>query len=154
MRRNDREIADIHIIEEYISRADVCRIALADGNIPYIVTMNFGYTGNPENKLFFHCAREGRKMDMIRKNNYVCFEMDIDHQLYPGRNGCDWGMMYSSVVGYGNISIITDNEAKRKGFDCILKHYGGNKDNSYDEKMLDRTVLLQLDIIEMTGKNN
>ena len=66
---------------------------------------------------------------MIRKNNYVCFEMDTDHQiLTAGEKGCDWGMKYRSVVGYGNISIITEKNAKTAGLNCIMKHYGGEKE--------------------------
>ena len=45
MRKQDKEVTDIQLIEEIISRSDVCRIAFADNNIPYIVTMNFGYSG-------------------------------------------------------------------------------------------------------------
>jgi len=99
MRKQEREITDIAEIEAVINRADVCRIALADGNIPYIVTMNFGYSGGHHRKLYFHCAREGRKLDMIRKNNYACFEMDIDHQIVKSDKACDLSMKYKSVVG-------------------------------------------------------
>jgi nitroimidazol reductase NimA-like FMN-containing flavoprotein (pyridoxamine 5'-phosphate oxidase superfamily) len=152
MRRNERGISDIQIIEEIIRKADVCRIAIANGNIPYIVTMNYGYEGIPEQRLYFHCANEGKKLEMIRKNNYVCFEMDTDHQIYSGIKGCDWGMKYSSVVGYGNISIITETEAIKTGLNCIMSHYGSEGEYFYDEKVLERTTILRLDIIEMTGK--
>jgi uncharacterized protein len=99
MRRSDREISGIQEIEEIIQKADVCRIALANDNIPYIVTMNFGYIRNPKKTLFFHCANSGKKLDMLHKNNYVCFEMDIDHQLFRGKRSCDWGMRFSSIIG-------------------------------------------------------
>ncbi|TAL60504.1 MAG: pyridoxamine 5'-phosphate oxidase family protein [Bacteroidetes bacterium] len=152
MRRNEREVSDNRVIEEIIRKTDVCRIALANDNIPYIVTMNFGYTALPEPRLYFHCANKGRKLEMIIKNSYVCFEMDTDHQIYTGFKGCDWGMKYSSVIGYGNISIVTDAEAKKTGLNCIMKHYGGDKEYSYDEKVYKRTTILRLDIEEMTGK--
>ncbi|HZK61118.1 MAG TPA: pyridoxamine 5'-phosphate oxidase family protein, partial [Anaerovoracaceae bacterium] len=135
-----------------IMKADVCRIALANGNFPYIVTMNFGYAPGPEPWLYFHCASEGKKLDMIRKNNFVCFEMDTGHKLYKGTNGCDWGMKYSSIVGYGNISIVAEKEEKRVGLNCIMNHYGGEWEYSYDEKVLERTTILRLDITEITGK--
>ena len=48
MRRADREISGTEEVEEIIRKADVCRIAFANENIPYIVTMNFGYTNDPE----------------------------------------------------------------------------------------------------------
>ncbi len=152
MRRADREIQEVSLIEEIIYKADVCRVAFADENVPYIVTMNFGYTPNQEQKLYFHCANVGRKLDMIKKNNYVCFEMDTDHAVYGGEKGCDWGMKFSSVVGYGNISIVTEREAKIQGLNCLMAHYGGEKNYSYDENVLLRTTVLCLEIKEMTGK--
>lgn len=152
MRRKEREASDIEVVEAIIMKADVCRIALANSDIPYIVTMNFGYSGGVKPSIFFHCANEGKKLDMIRKNNFVCFEIDTDHQLYKGIKGCDWGMKYSSVVGYGNISIITEKEEKRIGLNCIMTHYGGEGEYIYDEKVLERTTILRLDIKEITGK--
>jgi nitroimidazol reductase NimA-like FMN-containing flavoprotein (pyridoxamine 5'-phosphate oxidase superfamily) len=150
MRRIDKEC--IEEVEEIIQKADVCRIAFANGDIPYIVTMNFGYTDTPGRRLYFHCADAGRKLEMIRKNNYVCFEMDIDHKLYQGEKACDWGMKYRSVVGYGNITIVTEAETKKTGLNCIMTHYGGEGDHLYDVKVLEKTTILQLDIKEMSGK--
>ena len=157
MRRSDREVSETEAIEEIIKNADVCRLALANDNIPYIVTMNFGYINNPGQILYFHCANAGRKLEMIRKNNFVCFEMDIDHQIYAGevkdvRNGCNWGMKYKSVVGYGNISIISEKQAKKTGLNCIMNHYTDEKEYFYDEAVLANTTVLRLDITEITGK--
>lgn len=152
MRLKDKEIKDFRIIEEIIRKTDVCRIAFANDNIPYIVTMNFGYTSDPERRLYFHCSDTGRKLDMIRKNNYVCFEMDTDHQIYTGNRGCDWGMKFSSIVGYGYISVITEKGAKEKGLNYIMSKYGGVKKFTYDEKVFEKTTILRLDIKEITGK--
>ncbi|MBA4322006.1 MAG: hypothetical protein C0408_04240 [Odoribacter sp.] len=152
MRRNDSELAKIVDIESIISGSDVCRVAIANDNTPYIVTMNFGYVGGDKPHLFFHCAPEGRKLDMIRSNNYVCFEMDTDHAVYKGEKGCDWGMKYSSVVGYGRITIVNDVAEKIAGLGHIMGHYGGSGHYSFDENVLMRTTVLRLDISEMTGK--
>ncbi len=152
MRRADREIIDISDIESIITKSDVCRIAFADGNTPYIVTMNFGYSGGENKCLFFHCAKQGRKLDLIKKNNYVCFEMDTDHELYGGEKGCDWGMKYSSVIGYGKISVLTDTDAKTEGLNYLMTHYSGHMDFSYNKKVFDQTLVLRLEIEKMTGK--
>lgn len=152
MRRKDREVTDIKEIESIISRADVCRVALANGNTPYIVVMNFGYSGEPDRRIFFHCAKKGKKLDMIRKNSYICFEFDTDHSLYVGRNACDFGMSYSSVVGWGNIVIITDDKEKSLGIDFIMRHYSGRSDYSYVQEVFEKMIVLRLDILEMTGK--
>jgi uncharacterized protein len=157
MRRSDREISETEAIEEIIKKADVCRLALANDSTPYIVTMNFGYIKTPRQILYFHCANTGRKLDMIRKNNFVCFEMDTDHQLFGGEMkdgtiGCSWGMTYKSVVGYGNISIISEKQAKKTGLDCIMKHYTDEMEFSYNEDILANTTVLRLEITEITGK--
>jgi uncharacterized protein len=152
MRRKDREINDTESIESIISDSDVCRVSFADNNTPYIVVMNFGYSGGESPCLWFHCASEGKKLEMIKRNNYVCFEMDTDHRIFGGENGCDWGMNYSSVVGYGHISVVSDPAYRKEGLDCIMKHYGGDQHFTYDGKVMARTTVLKLNITEMTGK--
>jgi len=152
MRKKEREITDIIEIESIIQNSDVCRIAMANGNIPYIVTMNYGYTAGSEMKIYFHCARQGRKLEMIRKNNYVCFEIDNDHKLIKGTNACDFSMKYRSVVGYGIISIIDEEEERIKGLNCIMSHYSDSPSFSYNKKSLEKTTVLCLEIKEISGK--
>ena len=152
MRRKDREINEVSILELIISHSDVCRIAFADNNHPYIVTLNFGYAGGDHPCLYFHCASVGKKLEMMKKNNFVCFEMDTDHELYDGENGCDWGMKFSSIVGFGKIKQVEDRESRIKGLDCIMSHYSDREKFSYDENVLANTIILRLDIEEMTGK--
>jgi len=152
MRRSEREITDIKEIENIIQSADVCRIAFADNNIPYIVTMNFGYSGSDSPSLFFHCAAEGRKIDLIRKNNYVCFEIDTDHELYSGPVACDFGMKYRSVVGWGKIYILTNEQDKINGLDHIMSHYTGKGGYSYKKSTMAGMFVLKLEILQMTGK--
>jgi uncharacterized protein len=154
MRRNDREITDVGEIESVIAMADVCRLAFAQGDIPYIVTLNFGYKEGSKPCLYFHSAGEGRKIEMIRKNNHVCFEMDTDHVLYGGKKGCDWGMRFRSVVGYGDLSILTEKDEKIRGLDCIMSHYSDRNEFQYDDKMINKTIVIRLDITEMTGKKH
>ena len=152
MRRTDREIKTRTEIEEIIQKSDVCRIALANDNIPYIVTMNFGYINQPKQSLYFHCAREGKKLGMIGKNDYVCFEMDIDHILIKGQKSCDWGMSFRSIIGYGIISVVSENEEKIRGMNCIMDHYDGKGEYRYNEKVFENTTILRLDIQEISGK--
>jgi nitroimidazol reductase NimA-like FMN-containing flavoprotein (pyridoxamine 5'-phosphate oxidase superfamily) len=152
MRRKEREISDITFIEEVIRAADVCTIAFADNNIPYIVTMNFGYLGGEKPRLYFHCAPEGRKIDMMKKNNNVCFQMDTDHRLTRGEKGCDWGMKYKSVVGYGLLSVVENEGERKRGLNLIMHHYGGAGKYDYDPKVFSRTIILRLEITEIAAK--
>jgi nitroimidazol reductase NimA-like FMN-containing flavoprotein (pyridoxamine 5'-phosphate oxidase superfamily) len=152
MRRKEKEISGLADIEAIFSRCDVCRIALANDDLPYIVTLNFGYRHGEKMELFFHCANEGRKLDMIRKNNNVCFAMDTGHELYKGDVACDFGMKYRSVLGFGKIFIVTGEEGKKEGLNVIMKHYSGRSDHEFKASSLSRTTILRLEISSMTGK--
>ena len=152
MRKQDREIKDTQELKEIIQKADVCRIAFAVDGTPYIVTMNYGYSWKDNLILYFHCAKEGKKLELMSQNNMVCFEMDIDHDIVQSENACDWGMKYRSIVGLGLLESITDEEEKKKGLDCIMDHYGFVGKKEYNEKALGLTEILRLTTTEFTGK--
>jgi uncharacterized protein len=154
VRRKERQTTDITEIESIILKADVCRIALADGGVPYIVTMNFGYSASPRKSLYFHCATGGRKLEMIRKNNRACFEVDTDHKVVEGVRACDFSMNYRSVVGWGSIAVINESDEKIAGLGIIMHHYTGKTGFNFDPGNLARLVVLRLDIEEMTGKKH
>ena len=154
MRKKEREVTGIGEIESIISESDVCRIAFANNNTPYLVTMNFGYTGGNEKRLYFHCANEGRKLEMLKKNSYVCFEMDTDHKLITDSVACECSMKYSIVVGYGHISIVEGRGEKIEGFNIIMSHYAPGRKFDYNEKSLEKTTVLRLDILELAGKRS
>ena len=100
MRRKDREIKDFNEIIEIIKKCDVCRIVLNDKDFPYIVPLNFGLEVQGEQVfLYFHAAKEGKKLDLIAKDNRATFEMDCDHQfiLYKEKMSCTMGYALSLI---------------------------------------------------------
>ena len=96
MRREEREIRDQTDVLAVMKEALVCRLGFSDDGMPYVVPMNFGLR---ENCIYLHCAREGRKLDIIRKNDQVCFEMDLLREIKQGPKACGWGARYKSVIG-------------------------------------------------------
>jgi nitroimidazol reductase NimA-like FMN-containing flavoprotein (pyridoxamine 5'-phosphate oxidase superfamily) len=153
MRRSDREINDTAAIDDILSRADVCHLALVDQGEPYLVTLNFGFTRQSGQLiLYFHSANEGRKLDIIRKNQNVCFALDLDHVLVKGGNGCGWGMKYKSVVGYGRMEITTDPEERLTGLQCLMEHYSSQTEFVFDPQVLSATTVLKLTADRVTGK--
>jgi len=148
MRRKDREIKSIEEIEAIIRKSLVCRLGMADENGPYIVPLSFGYA---DNCLFFHSANEGKKIDILRKNNKVCFEFDTDKDIVRGDKACDWGMKFKSVIGFGKAFIVEDVESKKAALDVIMAHYSDGS-FEYDQKKLERTVVIKVEIESMTGK--
>ena len=150
MRRKDIEIIDIAAIEAILKEAAVCRLGLCDEGRPYVVPVCFGYE---DNVLYFHSAGEGRKIDILRKNNNVCFEVDIDHEIVKARQVCDWGMSYKSVIGFGKGVFIDDVESKRRALDIIMAHYS-DKEFEYSEKAVSKTIIVKVEIESMTGKKS
>ena len=78
MRRKEKEIIDQNIIEEILTNSFICRVAFFDEEYPYIVPMNYGYR---DNTLYFHCGLQGRKIDLIKRNNKVGFEIEHKHEI-------------------------------------------------------------------------
>lgn len=151
MRRKDREITDFNEIIKIIEKCDVCRIAFYDKEYPYIVPMNFGTViENNKIELYFHCASTGKKLDLIKENSSISFEMDCNHKLITGEKACDYTMEYESVIGSG-IALI-DGVDKLKALDAILNKYSQHKTISYDEKWLKAVTVFKIDVNNITGK--
>lgn len=151
MRRSDKEICDRAEIEEILRRAEVCRIALCDGNRPYLVPMNFAYR---DNALYLHAAREGKKLEIIRANSRVCVEVESDVELVRGGTACDWGMRYRSVVGHGTAVIIDDRDEKIRALEFITEKYTGKHGQLFDDRRIDRTAAIRIDLHECAGKRS
>lgn len=153
MRKSNREVTSHEELIAILDQCDVCRLGLSDDGQPYIVPLNFGYRWDDAGlTLFFHCAGEGRKLDIIRHNNRVCFEMDHRHVLKTGDLACQYSMNFESLIGDGLIEIVTDSSEKRTALNQIMKHYCDRTDWAYDEKVLAITTVLRLKTTQFTGK--
>jgi len=150
MRRKDKKITDQKIIEEILTKSHICRIALFDEDHPYIVPLNYGYDGK---FLFFHGAAEGKKINLIKENNKVGFEIEQGHEIITADLSCDWTTKYRSIVGAGSVEIITDFKRKKIALDCIMKQHG-REENQYQDKTIDRIVVLKVKIAELSAKQS
>lgn len=151
MRRKDKQITDVAIIEEILTKSEVCRIAMIDEGRPYIVPVNYGYANNV---IYIHSAPAGRKMEILKKNNQVCFEIEYASEIIKNEVSCEWSAKYRSVIGYGTIEIVTDFEEKKNALDVIMAHYGKTENNIYKEKQVEFIVVLKLKIDEISGKQS
>ena len=150
MRKKEKEIQDRAEIEAVIRKAEVCRLGLSADGQPYVVPLNFGFDGKC---LYFHTGQEGKKIDMIRRNHRVCFEVDVDCRLVRGDTPCHWTMQYQSVIGYGTASLLTDEADKRHALDIIMRHYS-ERPGEYPRHLVDRLAIIQVTIDSMTGKRS
>jgi nitroimidazol reductase NimA-like FMN-containing flavoprotein (pyridoxamine 5'-phosphate oxidase superfamily) len=154
MRRKDREITDIKDKMAIIEQCKFCRLGLSDEKYPYIVPLNYGYTyENNRLTLFFHCATEGKKIDIIKKNNNACFEVDCDTQLLEGNSPCEYGYKFKSVIGFGEILFLESNDEKSYGLKQLMRHQTGNETtHNFSENELKNVCVFKMLVKEITGK--
>lgn len=151
MRRTDREIDSRAEIEEVIRGAQVCRLAFALGNEPYIVPISFGFDGV---SLYFHTAPTGKKIDFINANRRVCFELERNVKLERDASGaCKWTFSFESVVGYGTVNEVEAVEEKVNGLNQIMLHYSG-REWDFEKAQLAQTRVWRVEIESMTGKRS
>lgn len=152
MRRKDREIKDNNEIIEIMKKCDVCRIALMDKQYPYILPLNFGIEYEEDRiKLYFHGAKEGKKLELIRENPYASFEMDCSHKLITGEKACDYTMEYESVIGYGTIEILPEDQTVY-ALSQLMKQYSSETSFEFNENYLRAVTVFCLNVEHMTGK--
>ncbi len=151
MRKKNQEIRDEQILEEMLSQATICRVAMTDQEAPYLLAFNYGYRNRV---IYIHSATAGKKIDLLRENPRVCFEIESKSELVKGGNACDWSTTYRSIVGYGNVEIVTDSAQKKEGLQIIMSQHGAPELNVFKEKNVDSVVILKLAIDSMTGKQS
>ncbi len=149
MRKKEYEITDFTEIEAILMKADICRLAMTDGSVPYIVPLNFGYR---DRTLYFHTGLAGKKIDLLKKNNLVCFEVDVEAELIRADIACGYGMKYRSIVGTGRAEFVEERDEKRKALDIIMGHYSRQDKWDYRENSFERTCIIRVTIDTMTGR--
>jgi uncharacterized protein len=153
MRRIQREIKQPGAIEAILEEAAVMRLGLDDAGVPYIVPLNFGYS---RGFIYIHSALEGRKLDIIRRNNLVCFEVEGRTELVKGGLPCEWGMRFESVIGYGRADLVLNETARMDALNIIMRKYSGRsfEIGEYSPEALGRTAVVRISVQSMTGKKS
>ena len=153
MTRRERQVTDPHWIKAILDKAKVVHLGLAVDNEPYVVPMNYGYTyENEKLVLFLHSAHRGKKLDMLRANPKVFFEIDCDQESFEGVKPCQYGMVYSSVMGRGVASFVTDVEEKKQAMMALMKTQTG-KDFEFNERLVSIVAVIRIDVEEYTAKH-
>ncbi|MCI8275799.1 MAG: pyridoxamine 5'-phosphate oxidase family protein [Lachnospiraceae bacterium] len=153
MRRSDREIKDRAQIIQVMEKCDVCRLALHDEGYPYILPLNFGLKADDgQIVLYFHGASEGKKYELMEKDNRAAFEMDCSHELVltEGRDGCSCTMKYESVVGRGRLWQVLEEE-KCEALRALMGHYH-KEEYPFSQTAMARTKVFKLVVEQVTGK--
>jgi hypothetical protein len=154
VRRKDKAITDKNEIEEILLTSMVGRLGTCANGIPYITPMNFTYD-KETSKIFLHCANEGRKLENIRVNPYVCFEVEEVKDVIVKQPTCASSIAYRSVILFGNIKILSEVNAKNYALQKLAEKYAPqNPKIPFTDAMLNRTNVLEIEIKEMTAKRS
>lgn len=153
MRRRDREVTGLQNITAILDKCEILRIGLCLENKPYIVPMNFVYEVICEDiNVYLHCASEGKKLDIIKKNNNVCFEADCSYKTLKAEEPCRWSAEYESVIGEGKVIILTDEIQKINALNIFMKRYGFEGKLQFNQQELSAVTILKILVTSITGK--
>lgn len=151
MQRKEKQIKDTAVIEHILKSNCICRTAFSCGNMPYIIPMNYGYDGT---HLYLHTAHEGKKMDIIKKNQAVCFEVSDSIKIITSDVACEFTTSFRSVIGYGKIYPLKDASDKKKALLSIMEQVSNQRDWSFEDSAFEKTEILQINIESVTGKSS
>jgi uncharacterized protein len=167
MRNKKRQVTSRAAMEAVLQEARLLHLGMCDQEhheaLPYVLPLNFGYA---DGCIYIHSSREGKKIDILRRNPRVCFAAEVDVALRPPKakpdpdapgdesaSACAFGMRYRSVVGFGRAVILEYPDAVRQGLDVIMAHYSEGR-YDYLENVLGKTAVIRIDVESMTGKQD
>ena len=157
MRRKDREITDFTKMIDIVEDCICCRLGLVSGGRAYIVPMNFGYDADAATgslTLYFHCAREGKKLEILRNDPETAFELDSGARYTGKDSACSFTCLYRCVMGSGRVVFPEEPERKLHALDRIMAHCGYKGIPEYDERALSRVCVFELKVDEWTAKEH
>ncbi len=151
-RRKEKEIVDGNEINRILKAGKYIVIALAHENIPYIVTLSYGFDA-AQNYLYFHAANTGAKLDFIQHNAAACGTIIEDRGYLTGQ--CDHN--YASLVIRGQIRQVETLDEKKHGLNVLLNHLEPNpkpilERNIQDDSSYQKVTILRFEIESISGK--
>ncbi len=150
LRREDREITDKTLVEKILRRAEVGRLGLAVDNLPYVVPLNYVYHNGA---IYFHCADEGRKLDMLKANPQVCFEVDEHYGTIHSNKPEPHSTHYASVIVFGRARLLDDTAQKFDTLQALLDKYApGRHYRPMRPAEAKGITVVEINIETMTGK--
>ena len=151
--KRERQVTDPEQIIRILDTAKVLNLGLSVNDEPYVVPMNYGYRmEDGKLTLYLHSAVKGKKLDMIRANPKVFFSMDCDRMPFQGRVPCQYGIVYSSIMGRGTATLVEDVEEKKQAMSILMKTQTG-KDFTFEDRLVTIVTVIRIDVAEYTAKH-
>ena len=153
MRRKDREVTDPQDVFDILNRCDTVRLGLRGDEYPYVVPLSFGAEWRDGKAVvYFHCAREGLKLELLRQCDRVCVEGDIFIKTETTDHGIT--TRYESAIGFGRCELLTDTDEIIRGLHAITEHYGYHDYPLEKCRALEHLYVYKITLDQLTGKRN
>ncbi|MFY9090111.1 pyridoxamine 5'-phosphate oxidase family protein [Arcobacter aquimarinus] len=140
-------------IDDLFKRAEVGRLGTFSSNgFPYVLPMHFVYV---DNKIYMHGLPKGKKIDNIKFNSNVCFEVDeMLSLLYEGvENPCDVNTEFNSIIVEDKASLVSDLDEKKMALSSIVAKFTSHLvDKELPSKMINGIAVIKIDILECVGR--
>jgi nitroimidazol reductase NimA-like FMN-containing flavoprotein (pyridoxamine 5'-phosphate oxidase superfamily) len=151
--KRERQVTDSEQIRHILDTAKVLNLGMSVKDEPYVVPMNYGYTmENGKLVIYLHSAVQGRKLEMLKANPRVFFSMDCDRMPFEGRVPCQYGLVYSSIMGRGTATLVEDVEEKKQAMTLLMKTQTG-KDFTFEDRLVTIVSVIRIDVAEYTAKH-
>jgi nitroimidazol reductase NimA-like FMN-containing flavoprotein (pyridoxamine 5'-phosphate oxidase superfamily) len=150
MRRKEQEITDRDELLRILREARVCRLAMVDGDRPYLVPLTFALDGDD---LILHSAKAGRKIELLRRNPAVCFEVEEGVEVIRAETACDFSMRFRTVVGTGQAEFVEDPAERARLLTLFVSRFGAPA-GPLPEVEVQRTCVVRVRVRELTGKRS
>ena len=152
MRRKDREVTAREETADILNACRTACIAMIDQDQPYVVPLSYGYEFRQDTLvLYFHCAKEGRKLDILKRNNTICFSIFSEGEPIHTDTPCNSGYYYSSIIGNGTVEFIEDPDEKKHALRKLVLHQTG-KSAEFTDEQTDSVCVFQIVSADYTGK--
>lgn len=135
IRRKDKEITDTNELKRILNKTKYVTVAMCLNNEPYLATLTHGYD-EPNNCIYFHCAAEGKKINILRSNNRVWGQALIDKGYVQG--SCDH--LYATVQFSGRVTFVEEVAEKEHALKVMINSLDDNPDEIIKKQLLPQSV--------------
>ncbi len=139
-------------IDQIINGSVVCHISMVDNDgLPYVIPFNFGYK---DGRLYIHCAPEGKKIEIWKRNPKVCiaFSTDYEMRIQSEKVACSYSMRYRSVLVHGELISVSEYERKIEVLNIVMEKYSGKSDFSYNRPAVENVKVFEIRIDTIEGR--
>jgi len=153
MRRKEKEITSKQEIIDILTTTKYVTVAMCIENNPYLVNLTHGYD-EKNNSLYFHCAKQGKKIDILKQNNVVWGQALIDHGYVEGK--CDH--LYATINFKGRVSFIEDIDEKEHALKIMIKQQEKIPEQVMNDQLskesLRNVTIGRIDLTFLSGKKS